>query len=135
MTRCRRWLRLGTLLAAAAGLWSCVAPILTVPPPGAVTFKLAVVTDASGTQMNLWTAEGGPLEQAADADYFLINRTLHGGVIATARKDGSFTSPPMEGSEKDSIQIYYRTPTGDYSDSTCVLLSEGTSLPLAACPP
>lgn len=122
MTRCRRWLRLGTLLAAA-GLWSCVAPILTVPPPGAVTFTPAVVTDASGTQKTVWTTEGAPLAQAAHAAYFVINLHLGSGVIATARDDGSFTAPPMDGEPKDQIQIYYRTPTGDYSEPSCVLLS------------
>ncbi|HVV16234.1 MAG TPA: hypothetical protein VHH90_03450 [Polyangia bacterium] len=123
MTSWRRWLRLGTLLGATAGLWSCVAPILTVPPPGAVTFTPAVITDASGTPRTVWTTEGGPLEQAANAAYYVINRRLGSGVIATARSDGSFTAPPMEGVEKDPILINYRTPTGDYSDSTCVLLS------------
>lgn len=133
MSRCRRWLRLGTLLAAAAGLWSCVAPILTVPPPGAVTFTPAFVTDASGAQRKLWTTEGGPLEQAADANYFVVDTTLGSGVIATARKDGSFSAPLMEGNEADRIHIYYRTPTGDYSESACFSLVEGTS-PAVVCP-
>jgi hypothetical protein len=127
MTRWRRWLRLGTLLATAAGLWSCVAPILTVPPPGAVTFTPAVITDASGVQKTVWTTDGGPLEQAANATYFVLNRRLGSGVIATARNDGAFTAPPMDGVLKDPILIYYRTPTGDYSDSTCVLLSDGAT--------
>ncbi len=133
MTRWRRWLRLGTLLAAAAGLWSCVAPILTVPPPGAVTFTPAFVTDASGTQKKVWTTEGGPLEQASNAAYFVFNRRLGNGVIATARDDGSFTAPSMDGEDNDRILIYYRTPTGDYSDSACVLLSPGVAL-AGSCP-
>ncbi|HVY40272.1 MAG TPA: hypothetical protein VHM31_20170 [Polyangia bacterium] len=131
MTRCRRWLRLGTLLAAAAGLWSCVAPILTVPPPGAVTFTPAFVTDGR----TFWTTEGAPLEQAANAAYFVVNRRLASGVIATAGGDGSFTAPPLEGAVNDEIRIYYRTPTGDYSDSACFSLVEGASVELAACSP
>ncbi|HSS38008.1 MAG TPA: hypothetical protein VLT58_04505, partial [Polyangia bacterium] len=90
-------MRLGTLLAAAAGLWSCVAPILTVPPPGAVTFTPAVVMDASGTQKTMWTTESGPLEQAAKAKYYIFNQRLRNGVIATAADDGSFTAPQMDG--------------------------------------
>jgi hypothetical protein len=133
MTRWRRWLRLGGLLAAAGGLWSCVAPILTVPPPGAVSFRAAFVTDASGTQKQVWTTEGGPLDQAANGLYYVFNRRLGNGVIATARNDGSFTAPPMDGAPKDQISIWYRMPTGDYSDSTCVLLSEDA--PLESCPP
>ena len=133
MTRWRRWLRLGGLLAGAAGLWSCVAPILTVPPPGAVTFTPAFVTDAGGTQKQVWTTEGPPLEQAANARYYILNLRLQNGVIATAREDGSFTAPPMDGADKDKVSIYYRTPTGDYSDSACVLLSEGVAL-AGSCP-
>ncbi len=134
MTRWRRWLRLGTLLAATAGLWSCVAPILTVPPPGAVTFTSAFITDASGTQKKVWTTEGGPLPEAEGALYFVFNRSLGNGVIATARMDGSFTAPPMDGTDKDSISIYYRTPTADYSDPMCVLLSEGVAVAVSCSP-
>lgn len=133
MTRWRRWLRLGTLLAAAAGLWSCVAPILTVPPPGAVTFTPAVITDASGTQKTVWTTEGGPLEQASKAKYYVFNQRLGNGVIATARDDGSFTAPPMDGADNDSIVIDYRVPTGDYSDSACFSLSAGVAVAVS-CP-
>jgi hypothetical protein len=125
MTRWGRWLRLGTLLAASAGLWSCVAPILTVPPPGAITFTPAVVADgATGAQKTVWTTQGGPVEQAAQARYFIFNQRLATGVIATARDDGSFTAPQMDGTQDDPIVIYYRTPAGDYSDSICVLLSD-----------
>ncbi len=124
MTRWGRWLRVGTLLAAAGGLWSCVAPILTVPPPGAVTFTPATVVDSStGVQKTVWTTQGGPQEQAALAEFYVFNRRLSSGVIATAQADGSFTAPPMDGAEQDPIVIYYRTPGGDYSDSICRLLS------------
>jgi hypothetical protein len=127
----RRWLKMGTLLGAASLLWSCVAPILTVPPPGAVAFELTVLTASDGTQQKFWVTSGGPLEQAANATYFVLDRTVGGGVIATARNDGSFTAPPMLGSEGDQVLVYYRTPFGDYSDSLCVLL--GTAASPAGC--
>ncbi len=124
----RRWLKIGTLLGASALLWSCVAPILTVPPPGAIAFESMVLTASDGTQQTFWIASGGPLEQAANATYFVYDRTLGGGVIATGRNDGSFTAPPMLGNDKDQVLVYYKTPFGDYSDSLCVLLgaSPGT---------
>lgn len=125
MTRLGRWLRLGTLLAATGCLWSCVAPILTVPPPGSVTFTPATVVDGStGAQKTVWTTQGGPLEQASLAQYYILNQRLASGVIATAAADGSFIAPAMDGVKDDPIVIYYRTPSGDYSDSTCVLLSD-----------
>jgi hypothetical protein len=125
--RRRRWLKMGTLLGASALLWSCVAPILTVPPPDAIAFESTMLTASDGTQQTFWTATGGPLEQAANATYYVFNRTLGGGVIATARNDGSFTAPPLQGTEKDQVLVYYKTPFGDYSDSLCVLLGPAAS--------
>jgi len=129
----RRWLKLGTLLCASALLWACTAPILTVPPPAAVGFTTSMVTDANGTPQTLWIASGAPLAQAANADYFVFNRTQGQGVIATARNDGSFTAQPMTGNQRDEVLVYYKTPFGDYSDSVCVLLTTDAS-PAPACP-
>ena len=69
---------------------------------------------------------------ASLATYYLRNRTLQTGVFASGKADGSFTSPPMEGTLADPIQIYYVTPAGDYSESICVLLLPGSSPPV--CP-
>jgi hypothetical protein len=131
--RRRRWLKLGTLLGASALLWACTAPILTVPPPAAVGFTTSVITDSTGTVQTLWIAAGGPVEQAANAQYYVLNSTVGQGVIATGRNDGSFTAPPMGGTENDHVLIYYKTPFGDYSDSVCVLLT-ATASPAPACP-
>jgi hypothetical protein len=132
----RRALKMGTLLAGAALLWSCVAPILTVPPPNAIAFAATTLTDADGGQEMAWIASGGPLEQAANADYFIFNRTLGAGIIAVAGNDGSFTAQqPMNGNAGDQVLVYYKTPYGDYSDSICVLLEPATAgSPLPTCP-
>lgn len=124
----RRWLLLGPLLGGAALLWSCVAPILSVPPPSAIAFSTTVVVDqATGVQQTEWIASGGPLPQAANGVYLIKNEALGGeGVIAPAANDGSFTAPPMPGSMNDHVLISYQTPYGDYSDSLCVLLSAGS---------
>jgi hypothetical protein len=136
-----RRIKLTTLFLAFAGLGACVAPILTVPPPGAseIAFTSTAIAevdggaDAGGVTRTVWIAHGGPLPSAALATYYLRNRTLEEGVFATAAADGSFTSPDMDGTTGDPIQIYYVTPAGDYSESICVLLRSG-SLPLSACP-
>jgi hypothetical protein len=124
----RRWLKMGTLLGASALLWSCVAPILTVPPPSEVAFESRMLTASDGTLQMFWIASGGPLEQAANGTYYVFDRTLGGGVIATARNDGSFTAPPLQGNDKDQVLVYYKTPFGDYSDSLCVLLGTTASV-------
>lgn len=165
--RLLRRIKLTTLLLGAAGLGACVAPILTVPPPGAAEIGFSIYSavgdggtvagdsgtaagdsgtaagdagtaagdagTAAGGGVKLWTAHGGPWPDAARATYYLRDRALQSGVIATANADGSFLAQPMEGTERDRIQIYYVTPAGDYSESICVLLTAGSS-PLEACP-
>ena len=130
----RHLLLLGPLLGGAALLWSCVAPILSVPPPGAIAFSMHVVVDqTTGVQQNEWIASGPKLEQAANGIYLIKNEALGGeGVIAPAANDGSFTAPPMPGTAGDHVLISYQTPYGDYSDSLCVLLAAGS--PAALCP-
>jgi hypothetical protein len=124
MNALHRFLRLGVLLAGAALLWSCVAPILTVPPPSSVSFESMVVTNADGSQQTVWIASGAALQQAANATYFVLDTTGGDGVIATAKNDGSFVAAtPLVGNQGDHVLVYYKTPFGDYSDSTCVLLA------------
>jgi hypothetical protein len=129
----RRWLKLGTLLCASTLLWACVAPILTVPPPNEVAFTTEMITDSTGAPQTLWIAQGGPVDQAANAEYFVFNRTQGAGVIATATNNGSFKAPPMAGTENDQVLVYYKTPFGDYSDSLCVVLASTVS-PAPRCP-
>jgi hypothetical protein len=129
-----RVLKLGTLLVAVAGLGACIAPILTVPPPGATDISFAsVVGEIDGGQKTTWTTHGGPIPQAALATYYVRNRALGEGVFTTAAADGSFTATGMEGTPNDQIQVYYVTPAGDYSDSVCLVLTEGPS-PAPTCP-
>jgi hypothetical protein len=124
-----RWAKIGTLLLAVAGLGACVAPILTVPPPGAasISFMSYLSSDSgTGTQKTLWMTQGGPLPSAALATYYVRDQALGAGVFATALADGSFTARDMDGAQGDQVVIYYVTPAGDYSESVCLVLNEGT---------
>ncbi|HVV50893.1 MAG TPA: hypothetical protein VHO06_14600 [Polyangia bacterium] len=123
----RRLMKLGLLVGGSALLWSCVAPILSVPPPADIAFTTETITDSTGAQQTEWIATGGQLAQAANALYLIKDEALGQGVITTARNDGSFTAPPMRGNAGDRILINYQTPYGDYSDSICVLLGTGAS--------
>jgi len=126
-------MRLVALLVGFTGLGACIAPILTVPPPGAdVAFTSMVITNADGGQKTVWTAQGKPLAAAALATFYLRNEALDDGVFTTARADGSFTAPEMDGTMDDPIKIYYVTPAGDYSASVCVLLSEASPPPFCS---
>jgi hypothetical protein len=124
-------LKLATLLSVLVVLWSCNAPFIPVPPPGA-TFTSELVTDSSGTQKTIWVAHGLPSTNAAFAVYFVFNERLGTGIIATAGADGTFTGMAMDGALDDHIQLSYRTAAGDYSDSICLLLTTavvGSSAP------
>jgi hypothetical protein len=133
----RRLLKLVTLLGGFTLLWACNAPFIPVPPPGA-TFTMDQLTNSGGTQRTVWITHGLPSMNAANATYYVFNERLGTGIIATAGADGTFTGMAMDGTMNDRITLSYRTPSGDYSDSLCLLLTTevapgGVSAPL--CPP
>ena len=123
----RRLTKLGALLGGATLMWACNAPPIVVPPP-AVAFSSQLVTDSQGAQHTLWTAaQPAPFLPAAGARFYLFDQTNGRGVIQTAGADGTFaTSPTMEGTVDDRVLLYYATPSGDYSDSICLLLREAS---------
>jgi len=118
----RRLLKLATLLGAFTILWACNAPFIPVPPPGA-TFSSQLVDDGMGGQKTVWMAHGVASSNAAFATYYVYDERLKTGIIATAGADGTFTGMAMDGMMNDRIDLSYRTPAGDYSDSLCLLLT------------
>ena len=127
-----RLLKIATLVTGSALFWACTAPVFPVPPPGSVSFSADTVTDQNtGATRMVWTGQGGALPEAANATYYLLDRSMGTGVIATAHNDGSFTVHDMDGNQGDQVLVYYKTPVGNYSDSICVLLASG---PASLCP-
>lgn len=133
----RRLSRLATLLGAVALLWSCNAPFIPVPPPGA-SFTSQLVDDGTGVQATEWVAHGLPSENAANAWFYIVNDRLQTGVIVVADPDGTYDSPPFDGAMGDRVRISYQSPSGDgYSDSICLLLTTEVDAVGSAprCPP
>jgi hypothetical protein len=120
---------------AAATIWACGPVYIPVPPPvGETMFTSELVTDEAGKARQEWIAEGGADVRAGNATYFIFDQERNAGVIAGARPDGSYRSPPMEGTEGDHVFINFRDINGRDSAGFCVLLSERR--PFAqACPP
>jgi hypothetical protein len=121
--------RAGRLVAccvAVASIWACGPVFIPVPPPvpGAPSFTAELVTDPSGQQTQRWRATGGPEPRASKGTYYLIDEARHTGVIVTAADDGSYMAPPMEGAEGDRVLLYYADTHGQFSDTTCAILSE-----------
>jgi hypothetical protein len=132
----RRLLKLATLLGAFTVLWACNAPFIPVPPPGAF-FKSQLVDDGAGSQKTVWITHGLPSANAANASFTIVNLTTQDGVITMADPDGSYTAPALDGVEGAHIRIAYTTPSGDQSDSICLLLTTDVSAAgsAPACPP
>lgn len=127
--------RVARLLSCVFGvwaLWACGPVYIPVPPPGQVSFSSTLLTDPAGNTQMYWIAAGGPNGNAADATFFITDVARGSGVITRARADGSFVSPPMEGTAGDQVALYFQSPTGRDSVTACVILSED---PVAAhCP-
>jgi hypothetical protein len=117
--------RLATCCIAAAMIWACGPVFIPVPPPAAETvFTSELVIDEAGNPRQQWIAEGGPDARASDALFLIFDQERNAGVIAGAGPDGSYRSPPMEGTEGDHVFIHFRDTRGQDSPTACVLLSE-----------
>jgi hypothetical protein len=125
-----RIVRLALALGAIASIWACNAPSFPVPPPGQTTsFTSEVVTDGAGAQKTVWIAHGTPGSVTAFARVLVFDEATAAGVIAQAASDGGYTSPPMDGTRGDRIDISFETVQGELSGSTCFQLVEGASAP------
>jgi hypothetical protein len=126
------WLRLARLalaLGVAAACWACNAPFIPIPPPGeTATFTSELVSDGAGGQKTVWIAHGPPNMYAALGRFFIFDTNRMAGVIAMAVADGSFTSPPMDGAELDSVDINYETADGKFSMDVCFQLTTTTEM-------
>jgi hypothetical protein len=126
----RLWLRIARLaltLGVAAACWACNAPFIPIPPPGqTATFTSALVTDDAGVPRTVWIAHGPANPGASKARVFVFDRQRMAGVIAEAADDGSFDSPPMDGTEADSVDINFETVQGVLTTAVCFQLTTTT---------
>lgn len=127
--------RIALALGVAAAVWACNAPFIPIPPPGqTATFTSELISDGDGGQKTVWLAHGPANKYAAlaagpgalHARFFVFDTTRMVGVIAEAFDDGSFTSPPMDGTEGDTVAISYETAAGAHSMDVCFQLTTTT---------
>jgi hypothetical protein len=117
--------RLALALGVAALCWACNAPFIPIPPPGqTATFTSALVSDGAGGQKTVWIAHGPPYKPASSALFFVFDTNSAAGVITRAAADGSYTSPPMDGTLDDDVGISYETPAGLISGDVCFHLTD-----------
>jgi hypothetical protein len=128
----RLWLRIARLaltLGVAAACWACNAPFIPIPPPGqTATFTSALVSDDAGAPRTVWIAHGPANDFAHQARFFVFDDNRMAGVIAEAAADGSFDSPPMDGTQGDRVDIWFEIPKGAPSTSVCFLLTTDSPL-------
>jgi hypothetical protein len=136
MNRLRlRIARIALALGVAALCWACNAPFIPIPPPGrTASFSSQLVPDGSGGQKTVWTAHGDAYKPASFARIFVFDTDRGAGVIAQALADGSYASPPMDGTAGDRIDISFETPASALSMSVCFLLVDGPSAPVCPSP-
>lgn len=133
--RRRNTFRVARLLSCVLGVWAVLAcgPVyIPVPPPGQVSFSSTLLTDSAGNPQTYWIAAGGPNSNASNATYFITDVQRGAGVITRARSDGSFVSPPMEGTAGDQVALYFQSTSGRDSTTTCLILGDAAVAPL--CP-
>ncbi len=63
---------------------------------------------------------------SAFARVFVFDASAGAGVIGLAASDGSYTSPPMDGTRGDRVDISFETVQGVLSASTCFQLTTTT---------
>jgi len=134
-SRRRTTFRVARLLSCVFGVWAVLAcgPVyIPVPPPGQVSFSSTLLTDPTGNVQMYWIAAGGPNGNATNATFFITDVQRGAGVITRARADGSFVSPPMEGTAGDRVALYFQSASGRDSTTTCVILGDDPVAPL--CP-
>jgi len=116
--------RLAAALSVVAALWACGPVYIPVPPPNQIAFTAETLTDSAGSARRVWIASGGTNAAAAAATFYIFDADRNAGVIAVARRDGTFQSPLLEGDEGDHVQIYFTDPSGKRSSVACLLLTE-----------
>jgi hypothetical protein len=116
--RVRVWWKLAAACAALflGGVVACNSPTIPIPPLHAPSFQM--------TGTDLWTASGSGAE--GNSEVFVIDRTTGDGVSVRADGNGGYTTPAFTGQANDTVELFYRTPRGEYSQSICTPLSVGT---------
>jgi hypothetical protein len=119
-----------TLGGAAASCWACIAPFSPLPPPGqTAAFTSELVADGDGGTKTVWVAHGAANSVPAFAQVLVFDTNRSAGVIAGAAADGSYISPPLDGTRGDRVEISFENVQGEISRSTCFQLIESATAP------
>lgn len=105
------------------GVVACNSPTIPIPPLHAPSIQMLTTST--------WTASGSGAE--GNSEVFLVDRTSGDGVTARADVNGGYTTPAFTGQMGDTIELFYRTPAGEISQSICAPLAAGTPQ-INACP-
>lgn len=108
---------------ALGGVVACNSPTIPIPPLHAPSFQMG--------GPDIWTATGTGAE--ADSEVYVLNQTTGEGVITRADANGGYTTPNFAGRVNDAMELFYRTPRGEFSPSICAALNVGTPQ-ISACP-
>lgn len=113
-------LRLAVGLAAVAfgGVLACDAtPNIPLPPPA-----VQVMSFQAGPDAGTFVLNGAPVSGQSSVRLYVFDEHTMDGAIADTNADGSFTTPPFQGTVGDTVEIYYDAHDGSRSSVTCTQL-------------
>jgi hypothetical protein len=114
----RLWWKLAAATCALVlgGVVACNSPTIPIPPLHAPSFQMMGATQ--------WIATGTGAE--GNSEVFVIDRMTGDGVSTRADANGAYATPAFAGNANDTMELFYRTPRGEYAQSICAPLSAGT---------
>lgn len=121
--------RLLAIAAIALGLVGCVTPSIPIPPPdpAKMTFHLSVVDTNSFAAFTY-----PPTSAYVGGIAYVFDRNKGEGVIQTCAGDGSIgPTQPFPAEANDNVVVTVQL--GDQTESTCIVLREGTQDPTTYC--
>ena len=113
---------------AAIALAGCVTPSIPIPPPdpARMTFHLSGTTDTTAVLTY------PPTDSYRDGIAYVYNRKTGMGVIQNCNADGSIgPTPPTPAKINDEIVVSVQV--GNQTESSCIVLREGTQDPTQYC--
>jgi hypothetical protein len=116
-------------IAVLVGLAGCVTPSIPIPPPdpAKMTFHLSIVDTKS-----VAVFQYGPDQSYIGGVAYVYNLTKGNGVIQNCNPDGS-VGPTLPFPAEAGNQVEVSVQTGTQTQSTCIVLREGSPDPTQYC--
>ena len=124
----RRLVAIG-VLGLVVGLAGCVTPSIPIPPPDPAKMTFHLTTGTNGAHA---VFSYPPTDAYVGGVAYVYNESMGTGVIQSCGPDGS-VGPTQEFAAAANNQIIVSVQVGQQTESTCIVLREGTQDPTLYC--